>query len=85
MAADKISAYVGKGTVAGYGAHVRPLTDGHSKPIGVIWPKSSWKTPRSYVSAHMYSYEAIVDGTRYTGRGAGEGMLVNLKRKKGRR
>lgn len=85
MAAEKISAYVGSGTVPGYGAHVRPLTDWHGKKIGVVWPVSKWKTPKSYVSSEMFQYEAEVDGVRYTGREPGEGMYVNLKRKAKRR
>lgn len=82
----RVTAYVGSGTVPGHGAHVRPLTswDGKTR-IGVIWPKSSWATPNSAFSSKMYSYEAEIDGERYTGRGMGEGMVVNLKRKAKRR
>ena len=74
--------YVGKGTVPGHASHARPLTTWKGEQIGVIWPKSSRKTPRSYVSSHSYAYDAIVDGEKYHGRGQGEGMVVRLKRYK---
>lgn len=81
-ARGRVSGYVGSGTVPGYGSHVRPLTswDGKTR-IGVIWPKSSWSTPRSPFSSKMYAYEAEIDGRRYSGRGMGEGMVVHLKRR----
>jgi hypothetical protein len=77
--------YVGKGTVPGHASHARPLTTWKGEQIGVIWPTSSWKTPRSYVSSHSYAYDAIVDGEKYHGRGQGEGMVVRLKRYKKQR
>jgi hypothetical protein len=76
--------YVGKITPAGYGAHVRALTTWDGKTIGAVWPVSSWPTPRSHVSSRMYAYRAEVEGVMYQGRGAGEGMIVKLRKMRGR-
>jgi hypothetical protein len=43
---------------------------------------SSWRTPRSFMSDRMFAYSATYKGTRYHGRGAGDGMLLNLRRSK---
>lgn len=67
---DFIVGYTGK-VVDG----VREITDWHGKRIGTMRITSTWATPRSYVSSTMHQAYATVDGVRYTGRTAGEGMI----------
>jgi hypothetical protein len=43
---------------------------------------SSWRTPNSFVSDRMYAYSATYKGNAYHGRGAGDGMVLNLRRNK---
>lgn len=58
------------------------LGNWHGEPIGTWRAVSTWKTPRSYMSSTMSQIEATVNGIRYTGRGAGEGMIFKGKAKK---
>jgi hypothetical protein len=51
-------------------------------PIGTWKAVSTWKTPRSFMSSTMSQIEAVVNGIRYTGRGAGIGMIFKGKSKK---
>jgi peptidoglycan hydrolase-like amidase len=44
------------------------------KTLGTCRIVSMWRTPRSWVSSHMFQIEATIDGVTYTGRGAGSGM-----------
>ena len=60
------------------------LTDFQGKKIGTYRVASKWKTPKSYVSSHMFQIDARVGGVIYTGRSAGSGMLFKGKRKAGR-
>jgi hypothetical protein len=69
---DRIVAYPSKDGV---------LCDWHGNPIGRWRILSSWPTPCSFISSTMHSIEAVVDGTVYVGRGAGEGMVFQGKRK----
>lgn len=68
--------YVGKRLPSGY---QRELTDWHGRVIGVCMLTSSWAV-RSYIGSRMYQIYATIDGVRYTGRGFGEGMSVNLRK-----
>jgi len=85
---DYVAAYVGKKIGDGVGCDRfsstsrRELTDWHGKVIGTCYISSTWKTPRSYVSSTMHQIYALVDGIKYTGRGAGEGMLFRGKKVK---
>lgn len=65
-----IIAYLGKSSI---------LTDWHGSPIGQYRILSTWKTPRSYISSTMHSVECFVNGVRYVGRSAGEGMSIRAK------
>lgn len=56
------------------------LNDWHGNQIGTCRVLSTWRTPRSYVSSTMSSIECFVNGVRYVGRGAGDGMLLRAKR-----
>lgn len=51
------------------------------KIIGTYRITSSWSTPRSYVSSHMHQVEIRTNGAVYTGRSAGQGMVVKAIRK----
>lgn len=55
------------------------LGDWHGNSIGTWRVLSSWRI-RSFVSDHMYSIEARVQGVRYVGRGMGQGMILRAKR-----
>lgn len=56
------------------------LNDWHETQIGTYRVLSTWRTPRSFVSSTMSSMECWVNGVRYVGRGAGEGMILRAKR-----
>lgn len=71
------TAYVGK--PLNDSTSCRALTDRHGNRIGVCFLSSSWYV-RSFIGNRMYQIYAIVDGIKYTGRGFGEGMSVNLRR-----
>lgn len=59
------------------------LTGWGSGKLGPCQITATWRTPRSYVSSTMVQAECKIDGVWYTGRGAGDGMLWQGKRKKG--
>lgn len=66
---------------------VYPRSDGkvcdwHGNVLGEAFVLSSWRTPRSYMAARMYSFAVYVNGVRYVGRGAGNGMILRAKRSK---
>jgi hypothetical protein len=69
---DRIAAYPGDNGV---------LTDWHGRQIGTYRIVATWRNPRGIFSDTMHQIEATVDGIRYTGRGAGKGMLYRGKRK----
>ena len=58
------------------------LGDWHGKPIGTWRAVSTWKTPLSYLCSTISQIEAVVDGIKYTGRGAGVGMIYKGKVKR---
>ena len=63
---------------------VYPRSDGkvcdwHGNVLGEAFV-SSWRTPRSHMAAKMYSFAVYVNGVRYIGRGAGNGMILKAKR-----
>ena len=60
------------------------LTTWNGQPIEGLRLRitSSWRTPRSFVSDRMFAYSATYKGKRYYGRGAGDGMLLRLRRSK---
>lgn len=58
------------------------LTDWHGNVIGKCVVTAMWRTPRSYVSSHMLQIAGTIDGRKYTGRGAGNGMVWKGKRTK---
>ena len=49
--------------------------------LGTCRIVSRWATPNSWLSSHQCQVEATIDGIRYTGRGAGNGMLWRGRRK----
>ena len=57
----------------------RVLQDWHGNAIGTCRVLSTWRTPRSFMSSTMSSYEVFVDGKRYTGRSCGDGMILRAK------
>lgn len=64
---------------------VYPRSDGkvcdwHGNVLGEAFVLSSWRTPRSFMAARMYSFAVYVNGVRYVGRGAGNGMSLRAKR-----
>ncbi len=74
-------AYITDRHIAAYPAKNGILANWHGDPIGTWKAVSTWETPRSYVSSTMSQIEALVNGIRYTGRGAGEGMIFRGKTK----
>ncbi len=64
---------------------VYPRSDGkvcdwHGNVLGEAFVLSSWRIPRSFMAARMYSFAVYVNGVRYVGRGAGNGMILKAKR-----
>ncbi len=57
----------------------RPLNNWHGKQIGTCYLASAWRV-HSYIGSHMHQIYATIKGVKYTGRGFGEGMSVNLRR-----
>jgi hypothetical protein len=55
------------------------LTNWHGCSIGHCYLAKRWRV-RSYVGSYMYQIYAWIEGVKYTGRGFGESMSVNLKR-----
>ena len=51
------------------------LTDWHGDKLGTYRITATWRTPGSWKSGTMSQVYATVDGTRYTGRSGGEGMV----------
>jgi hypothetical protein len=41
---------------------------------------STWKTPRSFVSSTYSAFRTVIDGHVYSGRSAGHGMFLRLKK-----
>lgn len=62
---ERISAYITGATVSVW----------TGQPIGRAWSVASFK--QNYT--RVYQYNAVIGGRTYTGRGHGEGMLVNLR------
>jgi hypothetical protein len=60
------------------------LGDWHGRAIGTWRATSTWRTPRSFLSSTMSQIVAVVDGVRYTGRGAGVGCVYRGRRVAGR-
>ena len=61
------------------------LTTWDGLTIGRYRVVSTWKTPRSYLSSTMSQIEAtLLDGSKWTGRSAGVGMIYKAKPKAGR-
>ena len=56
------------------------LVDWHGRKLGDVESITGWETPRSFVSNRMYQVTARINGIRYTGRSAGEGMIWRGKR-----
>lgn len=57
------------------------MKDAHGKILGRAVIVKRWPTPGSYLSSHMHQIEVTTaDGVKYTGRGAGHGMLWNGRR-----
>jgi hypothetical protein len=75
---QQLIAYVGKSLNEGIGLDRRALTDGRGNQIGTCHYNAKWPV-RSYLGSYVYQIYATVDGTRYTGRGFGEGMAVKLR------
>lgn len=75
---DRLIAYVGKDDQG------RPTaTTWMGDPLSVYGRETSkWRTPRSFVSKHMRSYEFHIGGRVYHGRCGGEGLSIRLKARK---
>lgn len=56
------------------------VCDWHGNVLGEAFVLSSWHTPRSFLAARMYSFAVYIQGVRYVGRGAGNGMILRAKR-----
>jgi hypothetical protein len=56
------------------------VTDWHGARIGTARIIGKWRAPRSFLASHMLQVECCIDGTWYTGRGAGFGMVWSGKR-----
>lgn len=56
------------------------VCDWHGNVLGEAFVLSSWRTPRSFLAARMYSFAVYVQGVRYVGRGTGNGMILRAKR-----
>jgi hypothetical protein len=88
---DCIWTHEGRGYEAG-GAIVTPdhiiaypaadgvLCDWHGAVLGTWRATSTWKLPRSWMSATMSAITARVGGVTYKGRGCGVGMIYRGKR-----
>ena len=63
-----------------YVGAVGELRDSNIRKIGTAIITSRWKTPKSYVSSHMFQIEVTTPYGVYTGRGAGHGMIWNGRR-----
>jgi len=74
-------AFVSQSHIVAYPGANGILNDWHGKPLGTWRIVATWKTPRSWFSSTMHQIEATVNGIRYTGRGAGEGMIFKGKAK----
>jgi len=69
-----LTAYLGKD---------QTVTKWDGTVIGKYHVSASWATPRSYVSSTMFQVViTLADGSVWTGRSAGVGMVVNAKPKK---
>lgn len=55
------------------------LVNWHGDKIGHCYLAKRWRV-NSYIGSHMYQIYGTIDGVKYTGRGFGEGMSVNLRR-----
>ena len=67
--------------VLGHGEVETTMQTWHGERMGKAWIVASWSTPHSFVSSRMYQVEAMIDGVRYTGRTAGDGMIWRGRRK----
>lgn len=56
------------------------VCDWHGNVLSEAFVLSSWRTPRSFLAAWMYSFAVYIQGVRYVGRGAGNGMILRAKR-----
>ena len=56
------------------------MTDWHGNILGEAVFVASWPV-HSYMGSRMYQVEATINGTIYTGRSMGSGMLYRGKRK----
>jgi len=70
ISGDRIAAYLGK--------HGQ-LTNWAGEAIGTYRITKTWRTPHLFLSSTMSQVIATVDGKRYQGRSAGEGMLFRGK------
>jgi len=80
---DRVTLYVGPYVIDAMGrtaVHTRKLQTWLGTKVGTCRATSSWPMPRSYVGSTMYQFEARINGQRYTGRGFGEGMSINLRK-----
>ena len=73
---DRLVAYMGKK----FAPTLCFITTWEGTVIGAGRIRSTWTTPRSYISSEMYQVEAVVNGVHYTGRCAGDGMIFKGKR-----
>jgi hypothetical protein len=55
-------------------------TDWRGHRIGTARIVAKWATERSFYASHMLQVECCINGVKYTGRGAGNGMIWKGKR-----
>jgi hypothetical protein len=67
------------GRIAAYLGKAGQLTKWSGEVIGTYQVTRTWRRPRNYVSSTLSQVYATVEGKRYTGRSAGEGMLFRGK------
>jgi hypothetical protein len=72
------------GRAAGY-VKGETLTTCGGEVLGTLRETGRWRRKyvgRTYAPHTVYAYAAVIGGKRYHGRGAGEGMLLTLRRAK---
>lgn len=58
------------------------MDDWHGNKLGECRITGKWSTPRSFISSYYFQIEATINGVKYTGRSAGNGMIWKGKRSK---
>lgn len=88
----QLVAYLGKASIPTFGTvyngivPVYPVQTWHGEMIGTARERSRWRTPRSFLSSTMSTWDVrLTDGRRYTAWGAGTGCILRGRRAGGKR